>query len=434
MIRPTRRAFLGGLGFAATASLVPLLGSRAQAMSWPRRLIFLFSPNGTIHDAWKPEGGETDFTFGPILEPLTPFQDVVTVLDGLRYRPGGAGNTHMRGPHRFMAGSVLNDGNTFTGGGNASSGWGSHISVDQYVAPADTPFPSLEIGVQNGDANPRSRLAYAGSDQPLAPLDNPYDLYERLFGDLLAEASVVEQRRAERQSVIDLVDKQLLDVQNTYGASAQHKLDAHLQGIRAIEGRLDRQVDETCDIPERGGFLDHEADENYPTVSRLQMDLLVSAMACDQTRVATFMWNRSTSLQTFPWLGFNDPHHDLSHAGDSNTEAQDKLIAINQFYAGELAYLLERLAAVPEGDGTMLDHTLVVWGNELAKGNSHGVDPVPLVLAGGAQGFFRMGRNLTYDSVPNNRLLVSLCHYMGLEDQSTFGNLDDGAGPLPDLV
>jgi hypothetical protein len=176
------------------------------------------------------------------------------------------------------------------------------------------------------------------------------------------------------------------------------------------------------------------ADENFQEVSRLQIDLMVMALTCDMTRVASLLWTSATSNQTYPFLGFIDKHHELSHEGDSNTTAQNKLTDINTFYAGELAYLMQKLEAVPEGQGTMLDNTLIVWGNELGKGNSHSHHPIPIVLAGGAQGYFRMGRSMTVGDIIHNRLLVSLCHYMGLTDQETFGNLDAGNGPLNGLT
>ncbi len=161
---------------------------------------------------------------------------------------------------------------------------------------------------------------------------------------------------------------------------------------------------------------------------------MVMAMACDLTRVGSLMWSRATSTQTFPFLGITSKHHDLSHEGNSNGPAIDKITTVNNFYAGEMAYLLQRLSEVPEGDGSMLDNTVVLWGNELGRGNNHSRHPIPLVMAGGSQGYFRMGRNLDYGDVQHNRLLVSLCNYMGLEDQETFGNLDDDSGPLPNLV
>lgn len=434
----TRRRFLAGLGAGALLTpFVPLFNTSAQETTIPRRVIFLFSANGTIRNAWKPSGTEDSFTFNEILEPLTPFQDYVTVLDGLRYASGGAGNNHMAGPCKFMCGSGLLSGNEFTGGGDASSGWGSGISVDQHIAKIvgeDTPFSSLEFGVQNGGANPRSRMIYAGENQPIAPEDNPYQMFDRLFGDFGQDENELERIRKERQSVIDVVKGQLESMEPKYAGSDKLKMSAHLDSIRSIEKRLELGYGNNCELPTVGDTVDHQADDNFQLVSRLQIDLMVMAFACDLTRVSSLMWSRATSQQSFPFIGLTDKHHDLSHEGDSNTSAQNKLIQINNFFAGELAYLMQKLSEVPEGDGTMLDNTLIVWGNELGKGNSHSRHPIPLVIAGGAAGYFRMGRNLDYGDMLHNRLLVSVCNYMGLEEQQTFGNLDDGSGPLPNLV
>jgi Protein of unknown function (DUF1552) len=434
----SRRRFLAGLGAGALLTpFIPILNTSAQESTAPRRVIFLFSANGTIHDAWKPGSGGEELQFGEILAPLEPFADKITVLDGLRYATGGSGNNHMAGPHRFMAGSGLLAGNEFTGGGDASSGWGSHISVDQHIAAAvgqDTAYASLEFGVQNGGANPRSRMVYAGENQPIAPEDNPYDMFDRLFSDFGQSEAELDRIRKERQSVIDVVSEQLDGLAPKYASADKLKMEAHLEAIRAIEKRLDIGYGAGCSLPTVGDQVDHQADDSFQHVSELQIDLMVMAMACDLTRTSSLMWSRATSQQSFPFLGFTDRHHDLSHEGDSNGDAQGKLRAINNFYASQLAYLLTKLAEVPEGEGTMLDNTLIVWGNELGKGNSHSRHPIPLVLAGGAADYFRMGRSLDYGDEIHNRLLVSICHYMGLTEQQSFGNNDDGSGPLPDLV
>lgn len=433
----SRRAFLTGLGAGvALTPFIPLLSASAQEGTMPRRVIFLFSPNGTIYEAWKPSGTENNFTFGSILEPLEPYKSYVTVLDGLRYASGGAGNNHMQGPHKFLAGSKLLEGNEFTGGGNASSGWGSQISVDQHIAATvgqQTPFASLEFGVQNGGSDIRTRMSYAGENQPIAPEQDPYAMFDRLFADFGQSEQELTRLRNERKSVIDVVRAQLASLEPRYASGDALKVESHLDALRSIEKRLDIEYGAACELPVLGDQIDHMADDNFQVVSRLQIDLMVMSLACDMTRIASLLWNGSTSSQTFPFLGFADKHHELSHEGDTNTLAQNKLIDINKFYAGEVAYLLSKLAAVPEGAGSMLDNTLVVWGNELGKGNSHSHYPIPLVLCGGAQGYFRMGRSLDAGDEIHNRLLVSICQYMGLSDQ-TYGNLDTGSGPLDNLV
>ena len=239
----SRRSFLTGLGAGVALSpFLPLFNTSAQEELIPRRVIFLFSPNGTIFNTWKPSGTENDFTFGAILAPLESYKSYVTVVDGLRYAEGGAGNHHMQGPHKFLAGSRLLEGNEFTGGGDATSGWGSHISVDQHIAATvgqDTAFASLEFGVQNGGAQVRSRMSYAGENQPIAPEQDPYAMIDRLFSDFGQSDEELAKLRAERKGVIGVVRGQLERIRPRYAAEDSLKLEAHLDALASIEKRLD---------------------------------------------------------------------------------------------------------------------------------------------------------------------------------------------------
>lgn len=435
--RFSRRALLGGLG--ASAALVPFIPvfETQAADGPPLRLCLMFSPCGTIHDAWVPSGSPENFTLGPILSPLAAIKDQIIVIDGLRYNNGGAGNQHMSGPSKFTCGTGLLSGSEFGGGGEATSGWGAGTSIDQVYAQqsgAETPFASLELGVRVSGSTPRNRLSYAGPNQPIPPENNPTQVFDRLFAEFGQDQATVAKLKAERRSVLDAVKAQTEALEQKIGTADRHKLQAHLEGLGEIEKRLDlsSNVGDACEVPVLGEGLDHMATDNYPAVTRLQLDLLVMAFACDLTRSSTFMWNGSTSGQTFPWLGFNDGHHDLSHEGDSNTDAQNKLIQINAWYAEQFAYFVDRLAQIPEGDGTMLDNTIVVWANELGKGNSHTHTKIPFVLAGGRNAGIVPGRFLQYDGVANNRLLVSVLNALGI-DVSSYGELDDGSGPLPGL-
>lgn len=435
--RFSRRTLLGSLGAtAALAPFVPMLETQA-AEGPPLRLCLMFSPNGTIHDAWVPSGSVEDFALGPILSPLEPLRDEIIVIDGLRYNNGGAGNRHMSGPSKFTCGTGLLSGSEFTGGGDSSSGWGGGTSIDQVYAQQsgqETPFASLELGVRVGGANPRTRLSYSGPNQPIPPESNPAQVFDRLFAEFGQDQATVAKLKAERRSVLDVVKGQADALEQKLGSADRHKLEAHLDGLAEIEKRLDldSNLGDACEVPQIGEPLDHMATGNYPEVTRLQMDLLVMAFACDLTRASTFMWNGSTSGQTFPWLDISEGHHDLSHEGDSNEDAQSKLIQINTWYAEQFAYLVDRLRQIPEGDGTMLDNTILVWANELGKGNSHTHTEIPFVMAGGRNAGLEPGRFLKFDGVENNRLLVSVLNALGI-DVDTYGELDSGSGPLPGL-
>lgn len=437
----SRRAFLGTLG--ASAALVPFLPVldrelEAAPGDFPLRLILLFSANGSLHERWAPTGSENDFTLGQILAPLEVYKDQMLVLDGLEMARSGPGDGHQKGMGHLWTGSNLLEGTEFQGGGDAgTAGWGGGISVEQHVANTiglETPYKSLEFGVQTRGATVWSRMSYAGSNQPIAPEDSPNSMYDRLFADFDVDATELERIKAQRQSVIDLVKGDLDSLLVRHGsANDRLKIEAHLDAIRAVEQRNQAEVP-ACEIPAAPGGLDHDANDNFPLVSQLQTDLMAMALTCDLTRVASLQWSRSVSNTRFTWLGHTDGHHDFSHLGDSDSNMIDSITGINVWYAEQVRYLMDALAAIPEGDGSVLDNTLIVWGNELSRGNSHGNRPIPFVMLGGAGGRLQMGRYLQYDNVRHNRMLVSICHAMGLDGQTTFGNTDAGSGGLAGLT
>jgi len=441
----SRRKALLGAGAASLLPLIPLSEVEAQAKAIPTRLVLWFTPNGTIRDEWLPDGGESDFTFKKILAPLADFREKLVILDGIKFERQGPGNDHMRGPHNMFAGSLLLDG-TFTGGDmNADkSGWGSHISIDQHLVnelKPETPFKSLTLAVNpNVNANVRHRLAYTAGNQPITPEVDPYNLFQSVFAPIAGvgeEAKAkLERQRLERKSIIDLVTGELGTLRGQFGVSDQRKVDAHLDALRAIERRLDNTTAPgLCTLPGQPTKLDPHANDNFETIGKAQMDLLATSLACDMTRVASLMWSGSTSNQRFGWLGADKGHHEISHEpDDAGTLARQQLIDINVWYSQQFAYFLKALDSIPEGDGTVLDHSIIVWGNELGRGNTHSPHPIPVVLAGGGSGAFKTGRKLTLDQVQINRLLVSLCQMMGLPETQTFGNLDKGTGPLLGLT
>ena len=434
-----RRSVLRGLaaGTALTPFIPVLDGDAAQDA--PKRLILLNGVNGTIYDNWLPTGSETDFNLGPILAPLEEHKDRIIVLGGMRVGSEGPGQGHGLGYAAQWNGSRLLDDPLFTGMGGPS-GWSGGTSVDQTLAQAfgdETPFPSLEFGVQHGGGR---GMISAGPNQPIQPEDNPYAMFDRLFSEFLLSPEELAQVRTERQSVIDIVKEDLASLDAKLGAAERYKTEAHLEGIREIEQRLslDGGMPAGCDVPDLGDELSIfeivQQNDMVPIISRLQIDLMVKALACDLTRFASLQWSRGLSPWRFTWLGISDDHHELSHAPDSDSVARAALTDINAWYAGEVAYLLDALAATPEGDGTMLDNTLVGWSNALAKGNSHTSYPVPYVLAGSAGGYFETGRFLDYGDESANRLLVSVCNAMGLPEVTTYGDMDPGSGPLEGLA
>jgi hypothetical protein len=438
-----RRDFLAGMG--ATAAALPLMSAlraRAQEMQFPKRLILLFSANGTIRENWTPSGSETDFTLSRILAPLEPHKGDVVVLDNIKNEAAhhGPGDGHMTGMGCLWTATELLDGTQFScGGTDPCSGWGGGISVDQFIAGKlydATPaamrpkFKSLELAVQAGSADIWSRMAYAAADQPLAPMEKPQEVFDRVFADLNVSQSDLNRVRDQRKSVLDFVTGRMTNLRGKLGGEDRTKLDAHLSALRDIETRLSSApLGASCAQPMAPGDMNTGDNANFPTILKLQTDLMVRALACNLTQVVSLQWSRSVSGVRYDWAGVSDGHHDLSHEGDSNSDAIEKITKINVWLAEQFAYLIEQLKSVPEGDGTMLDNTLVVWGNELGRGNSHSRTQVPFVLAGRAGGAIKTGRFLQYDDDSHSNLLVSVCNAMGVET-STFGNPAYCSGPL----
>jgi hypothetical protein len=450
-----RRTLLRGLGGLAIG--LPLLDvmrgspARAGGLERPKRFIVMYTPNGTIAKNFWPinVNSETDFELSPILAPLAGHKDDLLIVGGVDMLSAMApnvdgkspGDAHQKGTGGCLTGTELLPGNFIGGGGNLA-GWAGGISVDQKIAQhiaQDTPYTSLELGVAVQAANVSGRISYRGPGQPLPPENSPYVAYQRLFGDSLGDPRDVEQRLARRQSVLDVVADDYQTLRGRLGGEDREKLHNHLLSIDAIRERLDTAVvkfEGTCQPLELGPVLDVNKIESMPIVGALQMDLLAMAFACDITRVATLMWTHSTSSAV---LSFIDPaitegHHAIAHKGDEDKIKVQHNTLINTWYASQLASLIDRLKAIPEGDGTVFDNTVILWTNEQSRGNNHDRRDLPYVLAGSAGGFFNTGRYVEFPSdTAHNRLLVSLLNSMDIEADE-FGNPVYGTGPLSGLT
>jgi hypothetical protein len=452
-----RRQFLRG-SLAATAA-IPLLDIErafaAGAAAPPRRLLIFYTPNGTIGPEWRPRGSESAFTFGRILQPLEPFRAKLLPLGGVHMAlaDSGYGSHHTRGVGGLLTGRPILAG-TFMSAGPPTAGWAAGISIDQHIAKTlspPTPFRTLELGVQVIDAEVRGRVSYLGASQPVPPLESPYDAFDRAFaavtvGTPAGTPAIGDRLRAQRRTVLELVREELAGVRGRVGTEDRLKLDAHLQAVQDIERRLmpptpggaGGAAGGLCVAPTVGTRMDVRAPANMPAVGKLQMDIAAAALACDLTRVVTLQWTHAESNQSFPWLGINDAHHVISHAGDTDAAAQEKLTQINVWYAQQLAYLLGKLDSYREGERTLLDNTAVLWCNEVGKGNNHAHRDLPFLLAGSCGGHFRTGRFVDYQANgaaghPHNNLLVSLAQAMGTKD-TVFGDPAHCTGALPGLV
>lgn len=415
-----RRHFLRSLGLSAAALpfVTGLPGLRGAPSRPKQRLIFVFSPNGTIPSAfWPDEVGET-FTLKRILQPLAPFQKQLTLLHGICNQVDGDGDRHMRGMSCLLTGTELFPGN-IQGGSDTPAGWASGISIDQELKSflqsrpeTRTRFGSLEFGVAVPDrADPWTRMCYAGPNKPVAPVSDPRQMLGRLYGQMTDRESL--------SSILDDVREDLGRLSSKLGSEDRSLLQDHLSLVREMESELQQQEKRkdhpaAHPVPEIDPHIEL-VNDNTPRISRMQIDLLVNALANDMTRIATLQFMRSVGQARMHWLGIDDGHHSLSHEPDSNAGAMEKLTQINEWFCGELAYLAQRLAGTrePGGQGSMLDHTLIVWLNELGKGNSHTLDNIPVVLIGGKGHGLPAGRSLKFEKVAHNRLWLTIAHSMG---------------------
>jgi hypothetical protein len=440
MRRLSRRTVLRGLGGAAIALpfLEAMLPRRARAATPPRRFVVMFSANGTL-PSWTPTGSELDFTLSPILSPLAPHQGDLVIVQGL-LQQGGGGDGHQNGISGMLTGTPLNPG-PFAGVGAPPAGWATGPSVDQRIAEAlaaPTPFRSLELGVQVGAADDWGRMIYRAANQPLPPTDDPAQVYDTVFSDLHTDPAVLAHQRARHKSILDAVGAEYTRIGGQISSADKQRLDAHLTAIREIETRLTTSLVENnaaCADPAVPP-VSAQSNDSFPAVGAIQLDLLAMALACDLTRVASLQWSRSVSQVRFTWLGISDGHHDLSHRSDSDADAVNKLTQINTWYAQQMAGLIARLKATPDaGGGTLFDNTLVLWCNELAKGNTHSRQDAPYVLAGTGGGLLVTGRYLNYEGqgLAHNGLLLSLLNAMDIPD-TTFGQASWCTGPLAGFV
>ncbi len=361
-------------------------------------------------------------------------------LHGVCNKINGDGDGHMRGIGCLLTGIELFPGDV-QGGSDTPAGWSKGISIDQHIKnhlqanpETQTRFGSLEFGVMVPKrADTWTRLSYSGPNQPVAPVDNPYQMFDKLYGQT--------KNRELLGSVLDDLVADFKRVEQMVSVEDRRILQSHLEMVRELEQELQMENE----LKEKTKTVGHavptlpanvdEVNDNMPQISKMQMDMMVSSFVADFARVATFQITNSVGEPKMRWLDISEGHHHLSHEPDTNEDAYEKLIKINTWYCEQVAYLAKRLAETPEpdGSGSLLDNTTLVWTNELGKGNSHTRNNIPFVLVGEGCGF-KMGRALDYTDVPHNRLLMSFSEAMGISVKS-FGNPEFcGDGALTDLI
>jgi hypothetical protein len=419
-----RREFVRGAGAFALA--FPGLSSWS-GLNWlmpglsqvPKRLVIMFSPNGMVREGFWPEREGPDFEITEVLKPLEAFREKMLLVHGICNQIRGDGDNHMRGMSCLLTGNELFPGN-IQGGSHTPAGWCKGISIDQEIKnflqdqpQTKTKFGSLEYGVLvKGEANPWTRMVYAGPNQPVASISNPYQMYEKMYGQLKDRENLLSVLGDLKQEIqrsgqgLNPRDAKLLKSQGKLVAQLDDQLQSSNQtGYRVAPVQLSPNVAETND--------------NMPEISKMQIDLLVNGFANDLNRIATLQYTQSVGQARMQWLDVSEGHHELSHDPDKKEESQEKLRRINHWYAEQLAYLCKKLQDTPEpGTGqSMLDNTLVVWTNELGHGNSHTLNNLPMVMMGGGFGF-EMGRFVKVKNVSTTRLWLAISHAMGHQIES----------------
>lgn len=413
-----------GLGLLCAPFLTQMRNAWADDPPGPaRRLVLFFSPNGTIHSRWRPTGGETDFSFAPgsILEPLAAIRREVTILDGIDFLNA---NNHEGGMAAMLTG----------GGGSSSPTMGA--SIDQFLAGrigGMSRFPSLEFGVLTSPwgGNTQTRMSYRQAGQFVHPDDDPASVLQRLFGAMMPSTGTPDAATLRRRSVLDLVRGEVQALRAAAPSEPRQRLDVHLDALRQMEMRLaGTTVTAACSAPAITS-VSPSANDDFPRIGRAQTDLMVAALACGMTKVASIQWAHTVAPTVFRWAGLRDEHHNLSHSDNGNTAGVQNFVTAERWYAEQFVYLVNALAALPEpgGTGRMLDHTLVVWCKELGDGRLHDCLSVPWVLAGGASGHLANGRYLRLTHAPHQRLLASICGVMGASVPG-FGDLSRATGTL----
>jgi hypothetical protein len=433
-----------GLGIGASLLAAPFLDLlerpvRADNSKVAKRLVVFFSPNGTIPAHWTPAGTGASYSFpaGSILEPLAGTTDpVLGTLPSIQADVIVCGGLDFFNTANHLPGIAA----MLTANGIASSTSGG-MSVDQYVAAAigqKTKFRSLEFGVQSSfHSSGTDRMSYSGAGATIPSEDDPLNAYGRMFSDLLAGPQAAALMLQKRKSVLDLATAELQALRARVGAAEQAKLDAHLAALRQVEqglttsGGCSALPKAPSQLP--AGTTD-TTDGNIPLLGKQQMDLLVTALSCGLTNVASIQWSHTVGQPSFPWLGFSDEHHSLSHSDDGATDGVAKFVTAERWFAAQFSYLVNQLknAMDPKG-GSLLDSTLVVWAKELGDSRAHVCTGVPFVLAGSCNTRFQTGRYVDFNHAPHGQLLVSICQAMGLANQ-TFGAEGSGTGPLPGLA
>jgi len=425
-----RRTFLRGVGATLALplleSMVPAFTATAQSAANPaRRLGCVYIPHGAIMDQWTPPTEGAGFELSPILKPLEPFRDSLVVVTNLnRPEDEGIDTNHAGAPSSWLTGVPP----------KRTAGPDYHLgaTIDQVVARQigqDTTFPSMELATEDftglvGDCSPGFSCAYMNTlswQDPTTPLPmeiNPRVVFERMFGGGRTKEERLARMQTDR-SILDFVTGDLKGLESGLGPRDRARLDQYLDNVREIERRIqlaEAQNDTLLTVPDAPVGVPESFEEHV----ELLFDLVALAYETDMTRVFTFMLGRELSQRTYPQLGVTDPHHTISHHGNK-PEWIAAHAKVNTFHLQLFARFLDRLHATPDGDGSLLDHALIVYGSGMGNGNVHSPEQLPFITVGGDGGRVRGNRHIVVPpSTPNANALLSVVQHFGVP-VDTFG-------------
>jgi hypothetical protein len=439
-----RRLFLRGLG---TAVALPVLDSMfpakvfgaavsSAAKKFPKRVAWIYVPNGANMVDWTPAATGAGYEMPMILQPLSAHKKSITVVTGLANRMGDelgdGGGAHARASASFLTGVHPRK----TAGADIKAG----ISADQIAANHlgdQTRLPSLELSCDGGQRAGscdsgyscvyQFNLSWKSETQPMNPEVNPRAAFERLFGNGDPAASLEASARRERyrKSVLDYVLDDTHRLEKKLDIADRRKLDEYLTAVRDLERRIERS--KQFPVPKApDDFQVPEMFETYEEQMKLMYDVMALAFQTDSTRIATFIVAHDGSNRPYPTIGIRDGHHDLSHHRDDE-EKKKKLAQINRYHATQFAHFLDRLSAIKEGEGTLLDNCMIQYGSALSDGNKHHPENLPILLAGRGGGTLNAGQHLRVDEkTPMTNLYRSMLDGMGVPTEK----IGDSTGKL----
>jgi hypothetical protein len=438
----SRRTVLRGIGTAVALpildAMVPALTAAANTPATPvRRLGVVYHPNGVIYENWLPKGAGPGFELSPVLSPLEPFRDKLLVVTGLSSHQaealGDGGGDHSRATGSYLTGVHVRKSDSLVQ---------SSISMDQVVARAlqsETQLSSLQLTMDDnslvGSCDVGYSCAYSSTlswltpTLPLMAENNPRVVFERLFGSSdSTDARVRASRLRQDRSLLDSVTARVRELQQKLGPADTTKVNDYLESLRDVERRIQKAEEQSAT---EGPDVDRPAGvpDGFEPHVQLLYDLQLLAYQSDLTRVITFMYGREQTGRPYPQIGIPEPHHSLTHHQNDPVKMA-KCTAIQTYHVKLFAAYLEKLRATPDGDGSLLDHVILLYGSGISNSDRHTHGPLPTLLLGGGAGTIKGGRHLVYpDDTPLTNLQLTLLNKMGVPAEA----LGDSTGQFKEL-